>query len=157
VTRRNCPRRPMSAEGFRGLLVAGRLGCARSGGVYVRRRKGWEIPERLATPESVWLNRRQIIAAGGAFALASATSASADIDPTASLDPAARNSRYTIDRSITPEAINTNYNNFFEFGLYKQISRAAAKLSIRPWTIDIGGLVDKEFTIAFDDMVRKVQ
>ena len=120
--------------------------------MFIRRRRGWEIPERLATPESVWVNRRQIIAAGGAFALAGATRAFADIDPTASLYPAPRNTRFTIDRPVTPEAINTNYNNFFEFGLYKQISRAAERLPIRPWQIAIDGLVEKEFSIAFDDL-----
>ena len=35
----------------------------------IKRKKGWEIPERLATPESIYLNRRQILAAGG-FGLA---------------------------------------------------------------------------------------
>ena len=81
----------------------------------------------------------------------------ADIDPTASLYPAPRNTRFTIDRPVTPEAINTNYNNFFEFGLYKQISRAAERLPIRPWQIAVDGLVEKEFTIAFDDLIRKMQ
>jgi len=57
--------------------------------VHIRRRRGWEIPEHLATPESVWLNRRQILAAG-ALALTGATPAHADIDPTASLYPAPR-------------------------------------------------------------------
>jgi len=125
--------------------------------VFIRRRRGWEIPERLATPESVWLNRRQIIAGGAAFALARATPALADIDSTASLYPAPRNIRFTIDRPVTPEAINTNYNNFVEFGLYKQISRTAERLAIRPWQIAVDGLVAKEFTIAFDELIRKMQ
>jgi len=125
--------------------------------VHIRRRRGWEIPERLATPESVWLNRRQILAAAGAMAFAGATCARADIDPTASLYPAPRNSRYAVDRAITPEAINTSHNNFFEFGLYKQIARAAEALPIRPWEVAVAGLVDKEFTIAFDDLIRRMQ
>ncbi len=125
--------------------------------MHIGRRRGWEIPERLATPEAVWLNRRQIMAAGGALMLAGATRALAEIDPTASLYPAPRNSRFTIDRPVTPEAINTNYNNFSEFGLYKQISRAAARLVIRPWEIAVGGLVEQEFRIAFDDLIRKMQ
>ena len=123
----------------------------------IRRRRGWEIPERLATPESAWVNRRQIIAAGGAIAFAGATRALAEIDPTASLYPAPRNTRFTIDRPVTPEAINTSHNNFFEFGLYKQIARAAERLPIRPWEVAVDGLVEKEFTIAFDDLVRKMQ
>jgi sulfoxide reductase catalytic subunit YedY len=125
--------------------------------VHVGRRRGWEIPERLATPESVWLNRRQILAAAAALGLAGGTGARADIDPTASLYPAPRNSRYTVDRAITPEAVNTNHNNFFEFGLYKQIAHAAEALAIRPWDVAIAGLVEKEFTIGFDDLIRKMQ
>ena len=124
--------------------------------MHIGRRKGWEIPERLATPESLWLNRRQILAAGAALTLGG-TAARADIDPTASLYPAPRNSRYTVDRGITPEAINSNHNNFFEFGFYKQIGHAAEALAIRPWDVGIAGLVEKEFTIAFDDLIRKMQ
>jgi sulfoxide reductase catalytic subunit YedY len=125
--------------------------------VHVRRRRGWEIPERLATPESVWLNRRQVLAAAAAATLAGRTAAHADIDPTASLYPAPRNSRYTVDRGVTPEAINTSHNNFFEFGLYKQIAHAAGALATRPWDVGIAGLVEKEFTIAFDELIRKMQ
>ena len=31
----------------------------------IRIPRGWEIPEREATPESVYLNRRQLLAAAG--------------------------------------------------------------------------------------------
>ncbi len=34
----------------------------------IKRRRGWEIPEHLATPEAVFLNRRALI--GGAAGLA---------------------------------------------------------------------------------------
>ena len=37
-------------------------------------------------------------------------------DPTADLYPAKRNEKYVLDRPVTDEKINTNYNNFFEFG-----------------------------------------
>ena len=66
----------------------------------------------------VYLNRRQIIAAAG-FGLAAAALpdiAFAENDPTADLYPAPRNSKYTIERPVTPETTNTNYNNFYEFG-----------------------------------------
>ena len=79
--------------------------------MFIRRRKGWEIPERQATPEAVWLDRRQVLAGAGALAVSGATRALADIDPTASLYPAPRNSRFVIDRAITPEAINVAPEN----------------------------------------------
>ena len=31
----------------------------------IKNPRGWEIPEHQATPESAYLNRRQIVAAGG--------------------------------------------------------------------------------------------
>ena len=30
----------------------------------IKRRAGWDMPENQATPESVFLNRRQLMAAG---------------------------------------------------------------------------------------------
>ena len=38
-------------------------------------------------------------------------------------------------RKITPEALNITYNNFYEFGTSKRISKAAEALVIRPWEI----------------------
>ena len=37
--------------------------------MHVIRRRGWEIPERVATPEHIFLNRRAFLAATGAAAL----------------------------------------------------------------------------------------
>ncbi len=124
----------------------------------IKRRRGWEIPERLATPESIYLNRRQILAASG-FGIAAMTLpgiAVAQTDPTADLYPAARNSRYTIERPITPESINTSYNNFYEFGTHKNIAAAAEALPIRPWEVKIDGLVEKEQTFQIDELIRKM-
>ena len=126
--------------------------------MYVKRKKGWEIPERLATPESIYLNRRQILAASG-FGLAAMTLpgiARAETDPTADLYPAPRNSKYTIERPVTPEAINTHYNNFYEFGTQKSIAGAAEALPIRPWEVKIDGMVEKEITTDIDSLIRKM-
>ena len=130
--------------------------------MHVVRRKGWEIPERLATPESVYLNRRQILAASG-FSLMSGVAATAlpriahaETDQTLDLYPAPRNGAYTIERPITPEEINTTYNNFYEFGTSKSIHRAAESLKTRPWEVVFDGLVEKEFTIDIDGLIRKM-
>ncbi len=37
--------------------------------MHVIRRRGWEIPERLATPEHLFVNRRAFLTATGAAAL----------------------------------------------------------------------------------------
>ncbi len=124
----------------------------------IKRKKGWEIPERLATPETIYLNRRQILAASG-FGLAAAMLpgvAVAQTDPTADLYPAPRNSKYTIDRPVTPETTNTNYNNFYEFGTHKNIASVAEALPIRPWEVKIDGLVEAEQTLGIDELIRKM-
>ncbi len=128
----------------------------------VIRRRGWEMPEHLATPEHMFLNRRALLTAGAAAAaiglvpdLASAQRVSDIPDPSADHYPAKRNEKYTLDRPITDEKINGNYNNFFEFGSSKNITRAAQALKIRPWTIKLDGMVEKPMEVGIDDLVRK--
>jgi len=129
----------------------------------IKKTRGWEIPERLATPESVYLNRREILKAsgftllGGLAAAALSRRAEAATDPTADLYPAPRNSTYTIERPVTPEAINANYNNYYEFGTQKGVAPAAEALVTRPWEITIDGMVEKEIRIEADDLIRKMQ
>ena len=130
----------------------------------VIRRRGWDIPDRLATPEHLFFNRRALLA-GGASALAMAPGMAAaqrvsDLakmpDPTADLYPAKRNETYKLDRPITEEKINANYNNFYEFGSTKNVTDAAQALRIRPWTVKIDGLVEKPIEIGIDDLIRKM-
>ena len=129
--------------------------------MYVIRRRGWEIPERLATPEHLFLDRR-VVLAGGAAALALAPAAAlaqrvADLpDPTKDLYPAKRNEAFTLDRPITEEKINTNYNNFYEFGSSKYVGKAAQALKLRPWTVKIDGMVEKVQEIGIDDLIRQM-
>ncbi len=128
--------------------------------MHIMHRRGWELPERLATPEHLFLDRRAFLAAAGATALSPVAAAAqrvADLpDPTADLYPAKRNETFTLDRAITDEKINTNYNNFYEFGTSKDIMRAAQALRLRPWTVAIDGMVDKPQEIAIDDLIRKM-
>ena len=131
--------------------------------MHVIHRRGWEIPERLATPEHLFLDRRAFLAAtGGAAALSLAPELAlaqriADLpDPTKDLYPAKRNEKYALDRPVTEERINTNYNNFYEFGTSKNVARASQALKLRPWTIKIDGMVEKEQEIGIDDLLKKV-
>ncbi|UMY18282.1 protein-methionine-sulfoxide reductase catalytic subunit MsrP [Methylobacterium organophilum] len=124
----------------------------------IRHRRGWEIPERLATPESVFLDRRSLL--GGAAGLSLAAwlgdgAARAATDP-ASAYPAPRNGAYALDRAVTPERYSGDYNNFYEFGTSKSVLPAADRLKTRPWTIQIDGLVEKPFTIGIDELVGKM-
>ncbi|WEK49948.1 MAG: protein-methionine-sulfoxide reductase catalytic subunit MsrP [Candidatus Kaistia colombiensis] len=130
----------------------------------IRRKRGWEIPENRATPESVFLNRREILAAAGigAVGLAAAMALpgrarAAEPDPSAGLYPAGRNPRYTVTRDVTPEAINAHYNNFYEYSTDKELADAAQALKIRPWTIQFGGLVEKEKAVDIDDLLKAMK
>ncbi len=127
----------------------------------IHRSPSWMIPDALATPESAFLNRRTLLAAMGlGLAVAGAgwpqRAGAQDGDPTADLYPAKKNEAYKLDRDLTPEDINANYNNFYEYGTQKEIAAAAQALKTRPWDIEIDGLVEKPFTVAFDDLVRKI-
>jgi sulfoxide reductase catalytic subunit YedY len=138
----------------------------------IRKRRGWELRESEAAPESVFLNRRALIkaaAAGGILAAggaligglpsgsAGAASSPATPDPTADLYPAKRNERFVLDRAVTPEKDVTTYNNFYEYGTSKDIYEAADEyLKIRPWTVAIDGMVEKPMTVGFDELIRKM-
>ena len=130
--------------------------------MHVIRRRGWEIPERLATPEHLLFNRRALLAATGAAALSPSPKMAlaqriGDLpDPTKDLYPASRNEKYTLDRPVTDEKINTNYNNFYEFGSTKSVTKAAQALKLRPWTVKIDGMVEAPQEIGIDDLVRKM-
>jgi methionine sulfoxide reductase catalytic subunit len=130
--------------------------------MHVIRRRGWEIPESQATPEHVFLNRRDFVAVAGASALAlspqiASAQRVADLpDPTMDLYPAKRNETFVLDRPVTEERVNINYNNFYEFGSSKQIFRAAQALKPRPWTVKIDGMVEKAQEIGIDDLIRKM-
>jgi methionine sulfoxide reductase catalytic subunit len=127
-------------------------------------RRGWEIPDRLATPEHLVFNRRSFLA-GGASALA-LTSYPANAqrvsdlaklpDPSADLYPAKRNEKYVLDRLITDENINSNYNNFYEFNSSKSVAAQAQALPIRPWMVKIDGMVEKPMEIGIDELIRKM-
>jgi sulfoxide reductase catalytic subunit YedY len=130
--------------------------------MFIRHKRRWEIKESEATPEAFFTGRRNLLRAGAAAIAAEALGlpaafAAAGPDPTASLYPAKRNPAYTLDRPLTPEAVNTHYNNFYEFSMAKNAGELAEEaLVTRPWTVQIDGLVDKPQTIAFDDLVRKM-
>jgi sulfoxide reductase catalytic subunit YedY len=126
----------------------------------IKRRRGWELGENQATPEGYYLQRRELVRAMGlgAVALTLPSIAWADTkDPSAALYPAKRNDKYGVPAPMTEERQVTTYNNYYEFGTDKSIYREAQKLEVRPWTIKVGGMVEKPFEIGIDDLLAKVQ
>ncbi len=129
----------------------------------IKRRRGWEMAERDATPEAVFRDRRRLIQAAGFGSILAAAGpfarAFAEDAPEAppSLYPAKRNEAYTLDRPVTEERFSTTYNNFYEFGQSKDIVDEAQALQLKPWQIKLDGLVEKEQTLDLDDLLKKVQ
>ncbi|MEE8516536.1 MAG: protein-methionine-sulfoxide reductase catalytic subunit MsrP, partial [Alphaproteobacteria bacterium] len=141
--------------------------------------EGWELPESAATPEALFHDRRRLVKSLAAGPIIAATSpwllggcgegdgaatsganggakAANPPDPSQGLYPVKRNPRYTLDRPLTAESDATTYNNFYEFGSHKQISRAARALVIRPWTVTLDGMVENKIVIAIDDLLRRM-
>ena len=119
----------------------------------VIRRHGWEIPERLATPEHLVFSRRSFIVGGAtALALAPRTAGAQRVtdlpDPTADLYPAKRSEVYAIDRPITDEKINDTTIIFTNSGLGEASRRAGPGVTVRPWTVKIDGMVEKRWSSA---------
>lgn len=133
----------------------------------IKRTPGWAMKESLATPGSIFERRRTLvkaIAAGPILApalakmllMGSASAATGEADPLAGLYPAKRNPRYTLDRPISPEDEVTTYNNYYEFGSQKNIWRRAQAVELRPWTVKINGMVEKERTVDTDTLLKQM-
>ncbi len=127
------------------------------------RRRGWQIPDSDVTPEHLFLSRRAVLAGAGAMTLSTGAAQAQRVsdlaklpDPTADLYPAAHNGKYELDRPITEEKINAHYNNFYEFNSSKEVAEQSQALPIRPWTVKLDGMVEKEQTLGIDDLIRKM-
>ena len=113
--------------------------------MHIVRRRGWEIPERFVTPEALVTSRRGFLAGGAALAIAGSARA-AEPDP-----------KYPAGRALTAEKDATTYNNYYEFSESKNLWRAAQALKMEPWSISIGGMVQKPKTLSFDELMKQVK
>ena len=138
--------------------------------MYKNTKKGWEIKESAVTPQAVFMNRRHFLAqaglALGATAIGtmpqSAQSKSAQAkdygnDIAKGLYPPKVNLNYQGGRSLSLESVTSKYNNFYEFGSHKRISKTAQALKLRPWDVEISGEIDKPQTIGVEDLIRKMK
>lgn len=124
----------------------------------IKTTKSWQLPERLVTPEHLFLNRRAFIGAAAAWPVFPGLARAADADPSAALYPAKANPAYgDAGRAVTPEALSSTYNNYYEFNTSKDVVADAADFPIRPWSLVIDGEVEQPQTLAIDDLLKKVQ
>jgi methionine sulfoxide reductase catalytic subunit len=129
----------------------------------------WQIPERNITPEAIFCARRNFIKTFGLCGLGLITGVplgcgpnanapeigAQENPPLADLYPARSNPDFVLDRRITNEAYAASYNNFYEFSVFKgTVYKKAARLRTSPWTLEVGGLVQKPRIFDVDDLLR---
>lgn len=113
--------------------------------------KRYSTPYYEVTPESVFLNRRAVIGGLAGAGMVAVTGASAQ-----------EVHKFKIKGFNTTEKPNsfeeiTNYNNFYEFGINKtDPARYAGKLTTDPWSVEIGGLVERPGSYGLGDILAKV-
>jgi methionine sulfoxide reductase catalytic subunit len=128
--------------------------------MHIMRRRGWELSERLATPEALVMGRRTALAGAGLVTVGLAAVGSLAIAAPAMAQAAAEltpNPKYPPGRAITPEKYATTYNNYYEFSDSKDLWRDAQALKQRPWSIQLDGMVKQPRTIDIDDLLKQVQ
>lgn len=126
------------------------------------------IPSSEITPKNVYMSRRKFLKALG-FTGASAALAACAVDlggdepaataapgePTATPKPMPQASSESdeLGRSLTSYEDVVSYNNYYEFDLTKTgVAKAAEDFPTSPWSIEIGGLVNKPQTINMEDI-----
>ncbi|WP_416669532.1 protein-methionine-sulfoxide reductase catalytic subunit MsrP [Egbenema bharatensis] len=126
--------------------------------------KSWQLPEKMATPEAVFLNRRKFIKgfagfsiAGSALALAGCQTQVADgeeaLQGIKSLNARLNPTFADADRTVTNQILAATYNNFYEFGGSKHIWQNAQALPTEPWQLEVTGLVNQPRTYDLDDLL----
>jgi len=122
-----------------------------------------DIKASEITPEATFLNRRAFLRAG---VLAGTTMATAGAyrffnEPeapevvTAQIDDIEMKNDFKIDEETTSFKDITNYNNYYEFSTSKTgVARAAKDFVTRPWTVEVGGMVQKPQTFGIEDLLK---
>lgn len=104
------------------------------------------------TPEVVFLNRRAFI--GAAAAAVPWSQASGEGATGQQALPHAPDVDSALAAETTPLEAVTTYNNFYEFGTDKSDpARHAHEMKTDPWTVSVGGLVNKPGALHLEDLL----
>jgi sulfoxide reductase catalytic subunit YedY len=115
-----------------------------------------DLPDREATPEPLYLRRREFLALGAAGATALLLPGGAAGGEPAG-EPLAVTGRVDRADGEKPTAWDsvTTYNNFYELGTEKaDPARNAGTLRPRPWTVAIEGEVKKPQRLGIEELLR---
>jgi sulfoxide reductase catalytic subunit YedY len=131
----------------------------------VKPKRPWDLAYSEITPEHIYRTRRdfmKVAAAGAVGAMAAPTLAACAATPEASQATlAARKTIVPADPEADPlntfEQI-TGYNNYYEFGTRKSDPAAYAdRLTTKPWTVKVDGMVEKPADYSVEDLVDFTQ
>jgi sulfoxide reductase catalytic subunit YedY len=118
-------------------------------------RRGTDIPSSEITTESLYLNRREWLAAAGAIGVAAlAPNVAGALTPRQQPN---LGTPYGLQPNDTPTPWEdvTSYNNFYEFGTGKDEPVENAKgFKPKPWTVRVDGMVKKPADYQFEDFVK---
>ena len=126
-------------------------------------KKPSDIKSSEITDERTFLNRRNFIRGG---LLAGTTLATAGIyrfiNPpppkaviTAEIQGVTKPTDFRTEEKLNTFEEITNYNNFYEFSTSKtSVARRAENFITRPWTIEVGGLVQKPRTFDIEEILK---
>lgn len=105
------------------------------------------IPSSEITSESIYHERRALMKLGASAALLSASPLMAALG--------FEKSKSALE--LTSYDQITTYNNFYEYGTDKESPAKLAKnLKTRPWTLHVGGEVQKALTLDIDTLIKKI-
>ncbi|MEX2528320.1 MAG: protein-methionine-sulfoxide reductase catalytic subunit MsrP [Gemmatimonadota bacterium] len=143
---------------------------------------GWSLPDRAATPTSIYWDRRSFVKTLGLGALALGSGActspgrssgddsgvgSASAPPSGPLDtipetptrdlyPGPRSPHYALDRPVTDRILAATHNNFYEFTTDKAaVWTQTGPFQARPWTVEIAGDVENPGIVDVADLERE--
>ena len=116
-----------------------------------------DMKEAEATPEALWLRRRDFLRLGAAGALALALPGRAAAgQPGGATLPVASRLDLAVGEAPTPWDDVTSYNNFYELGTEKSDpAERAGTLRPRPWTVTIDGEVKTPLTLDVDALWKR--
>ena len=115
------------------------------------------------TGERLYLNRRNFIRGGILAGSTVATgliykffnSAPVQTKATAEISDFSRSDEYRVDEKLNSFEEITNYNNFYEFSTSKSgVARKAQDFVTRPWTVEVGGMVQRPKIFDIDELLR---
>ena len=124
-----------------------------------------KIASSEITPEHVYLSRREFVKGAGALAasalILSACGRQATPSPTAPVgatSPQAGAGTDELGDTLTPYETINSYNNYYEFSTGKEaVARLARDFRASPWTVEVGGLVNRPKTFDLDDLRKFTQ